>query len=201
MADRLFTPFQQGDQALGRGGTGLGLVITRRLAELMGGEVGVETTLGVGSTFWFTARLQRGVPLSVPPSVDVEATLRRDFRGRRVLVAEDEPVNREVVRALLEDVALVVDVAEDGKAAVERATGADYALVLMDMQMPRLDGLAATRAIRGAALRVPIVAMTANAFAEDRARCAEAGMNDFLTKPTEPAVLYRKVLRWLEAGA
>ncbi len=202
---KLFSPFVQADSTTTRkyGGTGLGLAITKRLVEAMGGEVGVLSEVGKGSRFWFTARLKKG---AVPgaedlddPEVDAELELQTAFAGRRVLLAEDDEFNREIGTILLEDVGLLVDVAEDGQAAFEMATTNAYDLILMDMQMPKMDGLEATRQIRSASTgqAVPIVAMTANAFAEDRLRCLEAGMNDFLTKPVEPEVLYQVLLRQL----
>ncbi|MEK8049223.1 MASE3 domain-containing protein [Ideonella sp. DXS22W] len=201
---RLFTPFAQGDASTTRryGGTGLGLALTRRLAQQMGGDAGVLSAPGQGSTFWFTARLRRapapGVSQPEAPG-GAEQALRSRHAGRRVLVAEDEPVNREVTGHLLADAALQADIVEDGLQAVARAAAQHYDLILMDMQMPRLDGLAATRAIRAqpGGATVPILALTANAFAEDRARCLEAGMNDFIAKPVNPEALFATLLRWL----
>ena len=340
---RLFDAFEQADSSTTRryGGTGLGLAINRRLAELMGGEIGVTSQLGVGSTFWFTARLGKiagavrrpprpidvrgwralvvddqpearevlaamltawgvavtaldsgegaleimkaaaarydlvlldwcmpgldgietarriaALPLAQQPirlllvtaydganlredargagvasvlikpvtpshlyevlsrvlgdltvgapptdliASDAAATLGVNWRGARVLLAEDDSINQEVGRGLLEAVGLEVDIANDGAEAFAMAQRTDYALILMDMQMPEVDGLAATRAIRAvpAGHRVPIVAMTANAFAEDRDRCLAAGMNDFVSKPVDPPALYATLLHWL----
>jgi signal transduction histidine kinase len=206
--DRLFLAFEQADSSTTRkyGGTGLGLAITRHLAKLMGGEVGAESTPGVGSLFWFSVRLKRGAPVPVTAVqivVDAEMELQRRFSGRRILVVDDEPVNREVAVFQLEAVGLVVDQAADGSEAVGMLARNAYDVVLMDMQMPGMDGLEATRRIRSrdAGHRVPIVAMTANAFAEDRARCVAAGMDDFLAKPYVPEELFATVLRWLSRNA
>ncbi len=206
---RLFSAFEQADNSITRkyGGTGLGLAITRRLAGLMGGEAGAESCPGAGSTFWFTARLKKGGDVQDPGRQEVasepEMLIRQRFPGCRILVVDDEPINLEVARMLLEDVSLVVDTAADGEEAVAIAGKAAYAAIFMDMQMPRMDGLEATRQIRllAGGNETPIIAMTANAFAEDRARCLEAGMNDFLIKPFNTEELFSVLLKWLEKSS
>jgi two-component system, sensor histidine kinase and response regulator len=205
---RLFSAFEQGDSSTTRryGGTGLGLAVTRRLAAMMGGESGAQSELGKGSTFWFTAMLQVGreqAPLREPPAAasgESELQLRRKHAGKLILLAEDHPVNCAIAKALLEAAGLRIHIAIDGRQAVQMAATTDYAAVLMDVQMPRLDGLDATRAIRQLPGRAdtPIVAMTANAYEDDRALCLDAGMNDFLSKPVEPNNLYAVLLRWLD---
>jgi len=206
---RLFQAFEQADASITRkfGGTGLGLAISQRLARLMGGECGVESTAGIGSTFWFTAHLQRGH--GVMPSrastlvAGADVQMRERHRGRRILLAEDNEVNLEVALAMLHGVGLQVDTAADGREALTMAQAGAYDLVLMDMQMPDMGGLEATRAIRALPgwQDCPIVALTANAFDEDRRACAAAGMNDFISKPMDLGAFYDCLLRWLDAGA
>lgn len=201
---RIFKPFEQADSSTTRsyGGTGLGLTISKRLARAMGGDVGVNSTPGEGSAFWFTARLglAPAEPHAAPrPLADAPAAVADAETTRRLLVVEDNLINQEVAVEILSGLGYRVDVAANGREALERVVRGGYDLVLMDMQMPEMDGLAATRAIRALPGydKLPIIAMTANAFAEDRESCLAAGMNDHIAKPVDPALLELKVGRWL----
>jgi PAS domain S-box-containing protein len=206
----LFQAFEQVDPSTTRvhGGTGLGLAITRHLASMMGGEVGAESEAGKGSLFWFTARLGVGRPqksLGDQGRVsDAEHMLRQEYAGSRILLVEDNAVNREVAEALLTSADLAVDCAENGRMAVEMARENTYALILMDVQMPEIDGLEATRLIhatgdsRAANSKTPVLAMTANVFQEDRVACERAGMQGFVAKPVEPDALFSTVIKWLK---
>ena len=208
----LFNAFEQADNSTTRkyGGTGLGLAITRRLARLMGGEAGVESKLGTGSTFWFTARLMKKSGNEVMVNTAANANnanadniLRERYQGSHILLVDDEWLNREVVQEQLISAGLIIDTAEDGEQAVAMAQQKTYAAILMDLQMPNMDGTDATRHIREIPgyQYVPIIAITGNAFAEYRERCFEAGMNDFLTKPIYPEVLFATLLLWLDQRA
>ena len=206
---RLFEPFAQADASITRshGGTGLGLAITRRLARMMGGEADVDSTPGAGSTFWFTARLlsdaQNLQADDQERVLQAEQALRRHHTQARLLVVDDDPLNREIAVDLLADIGLQADTAVDGRDAVDKVQAGHYDLVLMDMQMPVMGGLEATRLIRTLPGKgtLPILALTASAFSEDRQLCREAGMDDIVTKPVDPGALCIALLQWLSGDA
>jgi len=202
---QVFEEFSQADSSIARrfGGTGLGLALCKRLVSMMDGQIGVDSRPGAGSTFWFTVTLQAaGDEPSPPRSADPALQRLRDAHaGAHVLLVDDEPVNREVLSCLLEQAGLRVACAEDGLQAVAMARATRYDLVLMDVQMPHLDGLQATRHIRAgsASAGTPIVALTASAFDEDRRTCLAAGMDDHLAKPVEMPRFYEMLARHLAA--
>jgi PAS domain S-box-containing protein len=211
----LFEAFAQGDGSITRrfGGSGLGLTICKRLVELMDGEIGLASAPGLGSQFWFTARLpaaapQVAVPDATPPMVPAQlseqemAEAGKPLRGRRVLLAEDNELNQIVALEFLRLLEMDVTVAADGAqavAAMQQAPAGHFAVVLMDLHMPVMDGLEATRRIRAlpSGAGVPVIGMTAAAMADDRARCFAAGMVDHLAKPVMPEQLLEVLLRWV----
>lgn len=225
----LFQPFAQSAAAHDGNslGSGLGLALTRHVALLMGGEVGVDSVEGQGCTFWLTVRLGKvaaeagraraagaidltrqangagELNAANAPDDTHEARLRRAYSGARLLLVEDDPSTQDVMRMLLSEAGLVPELAGDGFEAIDLAQRNAYALILMDVQMPRMSGLSATRAIRAlpGRERTPIVALTANVFDEDRQACLAAGMNDFVAKPIVPELLFAVMLRWLASDA
>jgi CheY-like chemotaxis protein len=197
---RLFLPYSQIDTATSRiyGGTGLGLAICKHLVEQMGGSIRVESELGAGSTFVFDFRARVSVAILPPIVSRDEAPLQRLSQTLRILVAEDNPVNQRVALAMLDRLGQKADVVADGREAVEAAKRGAYDVILMDVLMPEMDGLEATRQIRATLPkeRQPrIVAMTANAMTGDRERCLEAGMNSFISKPISIQRLADTLLR------
>ncbi|MGB5580809.1 MAG: ATP-binding protein [Woeseia sp.] len=201
--ETLFEAFSQADNSMTRkhGGTGLGLSIAQRLVELMGGNVEVASTLGEGSTFSFELALPLADEAVATEESDAELDL-TPIRGARVLLVDDSDLNLQVAGELLKQAKLYVEIARDGRQAVEKATSMPFDCVLMDVQMPVMDGYTATERIRSKPhlKDLPVLAMTANAMQQDRARGAEAGMNAYIPKPIEPAELYRALLQWIEPG-
>ena len=207
--DRIFNPFEQGDGSTTRkyGGTGLGLALCKRLVEAMDGTISVSSSEGNGSTFWFN------IPAitAQQPGDQNEGNSERHYldaliarhSGANILVVEDEPINQDITTSLLEEARLNVFAANDGEEAVEAAKSGTFDLILMDMNMPNVDGIEATYQIRCIPGRekTPIIALTANAFIEDREACIQAGMNDHLSKPFMPGTLYALILRWLDQPA
>ena len=212
---KLFQSFQQADTSTTReyGGTGLGLAICKQLAQLMGGDVGVDSRPGAGSTFWFTANLgisDQAAPAMLDSMVQTAAAMRasadaalvmRTLKHARILLVEDNTFNQQVALELLEEAGASVCLANNGEEALDLLRQTQFDCVLMDVQMPLMDGLQATRHIRAdpqlAHLRV--LAMTATATSEDRVRCLDAGMDDFISKPIQPAMMYQTIASWLPA--
>ena len=197
----LFQRFSQADSSMSRlhGGAGLGLAICRALVDVMGGKIGVDSVAGRGSCFWIELTAPTAEPIAVP-----ERPKTTTPGAARILIVDDHPINLEIGAALLTLVGCEVDVAENGKEAVERATHGDYDVILMDIHMPQMDGLQATRAIkalRTPAGKVPIIAMSADALPRQVERCYAAGMVDHIAKPIQREVLYAKVERWLNHKA
>ena len=201
--DSVFDAFTQVDASSTRrhGGTGLGLAIVKELAELMGGQVGVDSRLDEGSTFWFEVSLKKAD--RVDRVVDATPALPVALSAR-ILLAEDDAVNQMVVEEMLKTLGCVVDVVDDGEAACAAASATRYDLIFMDCHMPGTDGFEATRRIRddgrARGAHIPIVALTADALAGDRERCLASGMDDYMTKPVSTAQLAAAVQRWVAAG-
>jgi len=198
--EKLFELFSQGDETTSRrfGGTGLGLAISKRIVEAMGGEIGFESTPGRGSTFWITVELQR----TTTPAARNDAPARRPERSLRILTAEDNPINQVVITEHLKRFGHEVTAVNNGMEVLEAIQAGMYDLVLMDCQMPYLDGYEATRLIRqlpDPVGRTPIIALTAHALREELEKCLAAGMNDVITKPFRGDVLQSTIAHWLGA--
>ncbi len=200
--ERLFVPFEQGDKRTVRkyGGTGLGLAISKQIAELMGGTITARSEAGKGSIFTIVVAMEIA---EVRQSADMEACNYAmgtvDFSGKNILIVEDVEINREIVRFILESTHAQIDEAENGRVAVERfiENPQKYDLILMDIQMPELDGYTATRMIREMDSEIPIVAMTAHAFKEDKEKSLEIGMNDHMSKPIDENTLLSTVAKYI----
>ncbi|MBI2801747.1 MAG: amino acid permease [Gammaproteobacteria bacterium] len=207
-AERLFTPFTQADESSTRrfGGTGLGLAITKQLVELMGGEVGFKSVLRVGSLFWFTLPAQTPTTAVAPTLAQTGLGAQPRPQTGRVLIAEDNHINRQVTLAILNSLGVASDAVINGRQAVAAWQHGYYSLVLMDCQMPEMNGFEAATLIRrheavssnaAGDSRIPIIALTANAMTGDRERCMAAGMDDYLTKPITVDALRETLVRWL----
>lgn len=214
--NKLFQPFQQADTSTTRkfGGTGLGLAISKQLASLMNGEVGAETCLGKGSIFWFTSQLRKNISAEKISTSQIKIHSRNEIKDdltvnmeeyceamgeMHILLVEDNELNQQVAVELLENPGIIIDVAENGQIAIEKVNQNSYDMVLMDVQMPIIDGITATKEIRKNFKFefLPIIGMTANAMIQDREKCMQAGMNDYLSKPIDPAKLFYMIKKWI----
>jgi len=204
--EQLFERFTQADASTTRvyGGTGLGLAISRRLIEIMGGEIGVDSRPGEGATFWFETPLAQGGVVGGLAGGDEDMATPGGMIGGRILMADDAPGNRELVSAILRGLGLEIDTVCDGAEAVQAMQTGAYDLVLMDVHMPVMDGLTATREIRrmqaGSSRRTPILALTANVQADQVARCLDSGMDGHLAKPIQIPELAGALAHWLAGG-
>jgi CheY-like chemotaxis protein len=203
--ESIFEAFQQVDSSTTRkyGGTGLGLAISRKLVARMGGRIWLNSEVGKGTTFFFNARFQLEshgrAPVNAPAAL-AEDSVPEETSPLRILLVEDNAVNQKLAQRLLQKRGYEVRIASDGNEALRETERSEYDLILMDIQMPGMDGIQAARAIRqreaGGGARTPILAMTACAMVGDRERCLDAGMDDYLTKPVQPEDLYAKVEEW-----
>jgi CheY-like chemotaxis protein len=199
--DELFNEFTQADGSTTRqyGGTGLGLAIVRQLVEMMHGQFGVESVPGEGSTFWLRITLPVGEAQVATQSSSSEQQAVKGLLHGHVLLVEDNPINQMVAQKMLEKIGIESTLAGDGQEALNKLEQGRFDAVLMDCQMPVMDGFEATRRIRAqsALLSLPVIAMTANVMEGDREKCIEAGMNDYIGKPVVEADLKKTLARWL----
>lgn len=194
---KMFQPFSQADTTTTRkfGGTGLGLSISKQIVELMGGEIGVTSHIGKGSNFWFKIPLAHG---EAPVQIETERLIQTAYPHARILLAEDNKVNQMIAIEMLRGLGYTAVPVNNGKEALEEISRNKYDLVLMDCQMPEMDGYQATAALRTMKNNIPIIAMTANAFKGDREKCLEAGMNDYVSKPVNRNLLFKAIEQWLK---
>jgi CheY-like chemotaxis protein/HPt (histidine-containing phosphotransfer) domain-containing protein len=199
----LFSPFVQADSSTTRkyGGTGLGLSICKQIAGLMGGTIGVDSHEGQGSTFWFTAVFGVELPSQQAPASGKPVGRTRVRTDARILVAEDDPTNREVALAQLRKLGYNATAVTNGVEAIEALQQGRYDLVLMDCEMPEMDGVQATRVICATMPSVPIIALSADVTQSNRDRCLSGGMNDFLSKPTDMGQLANAIAKWLPVSS
>jgi len=205
---RLFNVFEQSDNSMSREytGTGLGLSITKKIAQLMGGDAGVDSQPGIGSIFWFTAQLKKShndaLQMDGSTASSAENLLRNRHQGARILIVDDEIMNQTLFAEYLDIAGLKSVKASDGLSAIELVTKEKFDLILMDLQMPKMDGLSACKMIRTLdnGKRVPVLALTGNAFANENMQYQSTGMNDLIIKPVLPETLYKLLLKWLNVG-
>jgi len=202
---RVFVAFEQAESGISReyGGTGLGLVISKRIIELMGGSINIESELGLGAKIIFTVKMKYGeldTTLKTPDKADSFEQTKGEFMGKHLLLAEDIAINREILISLLEDTGILIDCAENGKEALEKVSAAPtkYDIIFMDVQMPKMDGLESTRRIRTLGIDLPIIAITANVFMNDIEDCLAAGMNGHIGKPLDIDKVFEVLREYLK---
>jgi len=196
---KLFESFSQADTSITRryGGTGLGLAISKQLVELMGGKIGCESQLGQGSKFTFAIPFKKGNRKNIKERESIDTNQLKMLKGSKILLVEDNLVNQEIVLGLLETTGIEIEIANNGKEAIDLFKGTDYALILMDLQLPIMSGIEACKIIRETDQKIPIIALTANAMREDIEQTQEAGMNEHLSKPIDISELYHVLIKYI----